>query len=83
MEKHLKKDNFPSAATYNTNPEVNKHKSNLSKAESPDFLEASMRNSIETPGVGQYYGKDLRIKWEGKVVKWKEPKGKSKKDPNK
>lgn len=42
-----------------------------------------MRNSIDTPGVGQYNGKDLRGKWEGKVVKWKEGKNASKKDPNK
>lgn len=30
-----------------------------------------MRNCIETPGVGQYNGKDERLKWHGRFVKWK------------
>jgi len=30
-----------------------------------------MRNSIDTPGVGQYNGKDERLKWHGHFVKWK------------
>lgn len=80
MQRKLKKDSYPSAATYQLNPEKDRHRSNLSKAESPDFLEASMRNSIETPGVGQYNGKDYRLKWRGHFVKWVAKKNPTKKD---
>jgi hypothetical protein len=71
IQHNTKKNNFPSAVSYRANPEKDSHKSNLSKAESPDYLEAMMRNSIETPGVGQYNGNDHRLKWQGHCIKWK------------
>lgn len=77
MQRIISKNNFPSAASYLTNPEKDKHKSNLSKAEEPDYLEARMRNSIETPGVGQYNGKDQRLKWHGHFIRWKANKSTS------
>ena len=48
---------MPGAGAYSkveTDIDKSKLKSNLRQGEAPNFIEGSMRNSIEAPGVGQY-----------------------------
>lgn len=52
-----RKKSVPGAGTYvkiETDVDKSKLRSNLRKGEAPNFIEGSMRNSIEAPGVGQY-----------------------------
>lgn len=71
-----KKRNIPGAGSYGTiSVEVDrlKLKSNLDKADPPTFAEASMRQSLECPGVGNYNA--YRAEFDKRGSKWMKEKG--------
>ena len=57
LEHASKKLNFPGAGTYGkveVQTDRAKLKSDISKAENSNYLDSSMRGSLESPGVGEY-----------------------------
>lgn len=77
MQKIQQKYNFPAPGKYDKlETEVDKTKkqrSGLSKAEVSNYLDNSMRNSIEKPGVGSYNAKIQLFDKKGVII-WKKPK---------
>ena len=76
MEHDVKKKNVPAAGTYDkieTDVDKAKLKSGLGRSEKSNFLDVSMRNSLEVPGIGEYnklHDEDKR------AAKWMQEKGK-------
>ena len=57
MEKELKKKNYPAAGKYDkveVATDRAKMHSDMSKSEKANYLDSSMRHSLENPGVGSY-----------------------------
>lgn len=70
MEHQLKKANFPAAGLYDkvqVEADRSKLKSDMSRSEKANYLDSSMRNSLDGPGVGNYnsyHNEDKRAaKW--------------------
>ena len=76
MEHQLKKANYPAAGIYDKvqiETDRTRLKSDLSKAVKSNYIDSSMRNSLESPGVGNYnsyHNEDKRAaKWVGEKEK--------------
>ena len=79
MEHENKKKNIPAAGKYDkvaVEEDKSKLKGNINKAEKSNYIDGSMRSSLDAPGVGNYnsyHNEDKR------AAKWMEEKGKPKK----
>lgn len=76
MEHQIKKANYPAAGNYDkveVETDRTKLKSDISRADKANYIDSSMRDSLESPGVGNYnsyHNEDKR------AAKWVAEKGK-------